>query len=369
MARAWLRFIVSALLVIGLSGGLGIPASTPTDTARMTSPVVEASAQSPDFEALAPRGRWNSSTGTGEIILDNESYYTVFQGEEDIRTWRDTSGTDVSETVLEGETGRNEGEPLRLSGSIQADQTPGRYSGEDLTVRVQEPRISTVTLYNSVGTELDDTSELQRDESLLVIVDWNYVEAEDLEVDLVSHEGNISIEREVLSANPTDAQSDRLPEDVDEDVLAREVQGLGTTNDRTAYWLFDFTEVDEGTYTLRIEGVDDLTAGEASETIRIDVGTDDTSTTTPTATPTATPTDPATPTSTPSDSPTITPTTSPERTPTTEPPTATTSPTDTATPTEAPTRTTDVEEPGFGPIATVVALVVVSVYAIRSRRD
>ncbi|MFC6614885.1 hypothetical protein ACFQAS_07930 [Halopenitus salinus] len=293
----------------------------------------------------------------------------MFQGEADIRTWRDTAGTDVTETVLEGETGQNEGEPLRLSGSIQADQTPGRYSGEDLTVRVLEPRISSVTLYNSVGTELDDPSELQRDESLLVIVDWNYVEAEDLEVDLVSHEENVSIEREVLSTSPTDAQSDRLPEAVDEDVLAREVQGRGTTNDRTAYWLFDFTDVDDGTYTLRIEGIDDLTTGEASESFRIDVETADT------PTPTTSPTDPVTPTATPPDSPTVTPTTTAEQTPTAEPPTATPSPTrsptqtETATPTETPTGTTAVEEPGFGLIVTVVALVVVSVLAIRFLRD
>ncbi|WP_096391366.1 hypothetical protein [Halopenitus persicus] len=369
MTSQSIRALTCAVIVLCVLGGWGLAVDDVATSPGTASPIGEAAAQSSGFETAAPRGRWDPTTGSGEIVLDNGSYYTVFQGERDIATWYDTTGRDVTDTVLEGVAGRSEGEPFRLSNAIPADQPAGRYAGDDLTVRVQQPRIRTVTLYNSVGSELEDPSELQRDESLLVVVDWNYAAAEDLQVDLIDHDGDLSIEREVLSTDPTQAQSDRLPDDVDADTLAREEQGIGATNASTAYWLFDLGAVDDGTYTLRVEGVDDLTTGDAVETIRFTVGTDDTSTPAASPTPTTSPPPTASPTATPAASPTETssphPTTAPgtsERPPTTQPPTAT----DTVTgPTTQPTTT---EEPGFGVTAALAALVVMLLKALRVNR-
>jgi hypothetical protein len=331
MSGHWLRSIVLATLVVGVVGGV---VSAPSGAAGTAGTVAPPTAQTDDFGALAPRGLWNPASGTGEIVLDAGSYYPVFQGEGDVDAWRDTNGTDVSGTVLVGEGGQAEDDVFELSGSIPPDQATGRYSSEELSAQVREPRISDVELYNSIGTELEDASELQRDEPMLVVVDWNYVVAEDLQVDLTDRDSGLTIEREVLSAAPTDAQVDLLPEEFDRTDLAREVQGAGTTGFRTAYWLFDFEAVDAGSYTLRIEGVDDLTAGEAAETIRIDVG----ETTTPGGSPT--PTAAETPAPTPSP---------------------------TATPTPAPTATPGAQGPGFGPGAALVALCLVG-WAVHSRR-
>jgi hypothetical protein len=358
-----------AALVVASVGSFAIPVGGEITQSQESITTDPPAMQAVGFASAAPRGQWNSATGTGEIILDNESYYSVFQGEKDIRTWRDTDGNDVSRTVLEGGAGQAEGEIIDLSTSIPADQTPGRYSGSDLTLRVRQPRITDVTLYNSVGTELDNASELQEDESLLVVVDWNYVEAEDIQVDLIDREADLTIEREALSTSPTSAQADQLPAGFNNTVLASEVQGLQTTRSSTAYWLIDFNEAASGTYTLRIEGNDDLTADEAVRTIRIDTETNSTQTpavtpsptqtaTPPTATPTeASPTSTATSTSTP----TI-------QTPTSQPTTTTLSPTNTPMTMTGETTTSGTTGPGFTVVITFVALTSMLLYALYFHR-
>jgi cell division septation protein DedD len=364
MSRDWLRTVLVAALVVASLGAVALaPAGGVATPDRELGPPAT---QTDDFGALAPRGRWNPANGTGEIILDAGSYYAVFQGEADVDAWRDTNGTDVSGAVLEGEGGQSEDDVFELSGDIPPGQTTGRYSGEGLSVRVQEPRISRVELYNSIGTELEDASELQREEPMLVVVDWNYVAAEDLQVDLVDRESDITVEREALSAAPTAAQADLLPAGFDRANLAREIQGVGTTGYRTAYWLLDFEAVDAGSYTLRVEGVDDLTTGDAAETVRVDVGaTTPGPSPTPTATPGPTPTPRVTPTATPETTATPTPTATAAPTPTataTPTPTATAAPTPTATAT--PTATPGAEGPGFGPAATLAALLLSAGYVL-----
>lgn len=51
----------------------------------------------------APRGRWDTTTSSGEIILDADSYFTVYQGEDDIDAWRDTDNSEITGRLLEGE--------------------------------------------------------------------------------------------------------------------------------------------------------------------------------------------------------------------------------------------------------------------------
>ncbi|GAA5434313.1 MULTISPECIES: hypothetical protein [Haloarcula] len=362
--RSFCSIVLAALVVISISS-LAITAggeeTQPQELATAETPAM----QTVDFEASAPRGQWNSATGTGEIILDNESYYSVFQGERDIETWRDTDGNDVSGTVLEGNAGQAEGEIIDLSSSIPADQATGQYSGNDLTLRVRQPRITDVTLYNSVGTELDNASELQEDESMLVVVDWNYVQAEDIQVDLINRETDITIEREVLSTTPTRAQADRLPMGLNNATLASEAQGTQTTNRSTAYWLLDFNDIASGTYTLRIDGSDDLTTDEATRTIRINVEAD--SAQAPTATPLPTPTA-APPTATPTEAlPTSTATSTPTPTaptPTSQPTVETLPATNTPTTTGQETSTSGATGPGFGVLTTFVSLISMLLYAL-----
>ncbi|MDY6779044.1 MAG: hypothetical protein SV760_00540, partial [Halobacteria archaeon] len=62
--------------------------------------VIPTAAQSTDYSSAAPRGEWNPTTSTGTIILDGESYYTVFQGEEDVQEWRTTDGSRVPGLTL-----------------------------------------------------------------------------------------------------------------------------------------------------------------------------------------------------------------------------------------------------------------------------
>jgi PGF-CTERM protein len=360
MRRQWLPVLALAVLLLG---SVGVVAAT-IDSDSTQPPSADAidgpPAQTTDFEQLAPRGRWNSATGTGEIVLDNESYYAVFQGEGDVETWRDTTGADVTGSILERQAGQGGGQILDLGSAIPADQRTGRYAGDNLTTLVREPRISNLELYNSIGTELEALSELRRDESLLVAVDWNYVEAEDLRLEVIDRDGNVTIQREVLSTTPTADQADLLPAGFDEGDLDQEVQGLGTTGYRTAYWLVDVGEVDDGSYALRVEGVDDLTSGQAATTLRFNVGDD--GQTTQTATPTRTEGPTETASATPTAAPTATtesPTTA-ETTPTTRSPTATTT-------TERP-QTTGANGPGFSAVAAVVALASVLLYAAHRRR-
>lgn len=223
--------------------------------------------------AIAPRGRWNPTTSTGEIILDSRSYYTVFRGERDVTRWRRASDDgDVSGRTLVGEGGAAEGTVLSLDRSIPDDQPTGRYAGDQLTATVVAPRITSMDVINPNGVELGDGASVGETQRLLVAVRWNYVGAEDVQVDLVRD--GVFYEREALSTAATPAQVARLPDGFGTDRLAREVQGPGATGYGAAFWLFDFGDLAAGTYTLRAEGVDDLTSGSAARTVTVRVGSD-----------------------------------------------------------------------------------------------
>ncbi|GAA0274312.1 hypothetical protein GCM10009000_107320 [Halobacterium noricense] len=331
-------------------------------TASQPTPqVVDVAAQSTNISDKAPRGRWNPATGSGELILDNRSYYTVFQGEDDIEVWRNTEGEVVSGTLLEGESGASEGELLNLASSIPTDQTVGRYSSSDLTVRVQEPRISEVTLRNQNGVEMGADAAIPTNNPVLVTADWNYAQAEDIQIDVVNQREGITIEHEVLSSSPSDAQAAEIPEGVPETTLSRETQGLGTTGNDTAYWLLDFENVDDGIYTVRISGVDSLTADDASWTTGLHVSGTTSSTTTVARTSTTQQPEP-----TPAET-TLTSTSAPEPTPETS--TETISTPISETPTAATSQTTtDVDGPGFGLTVGLIAVLVAVTATIFSRQ-
>ncbi|MDZ7688869.1 MAG: PGF-CTERM sorting domain-containing protein [Halobacteriales archaeon] len=222
----------------------------------------------------APRGNWDTSASTGEIILDGESYYSVFQGEEDIEGWRNVDGDDVTGEILTRTTG---GDVLELGRSVDEEQEPGRYESDDgeLTARVLSPRVSRFNLYNGNGVRLSADSGVGRDSPLLVEADWNFVEAEDIEITVRDSEG-VEITREVLTTNPTSAQEDILPSGFSGSFLNRAVQGSGSTGYSSAYWLLDPDELPAGRNVVRVAGVENLDFGRATDSMTISVGSRDT---------------------------------------------------------------------------------------------
>lgn len=377
MTRQALQAVIASLVVVGTAAaGIAMLPSQADASQSTGDPAVDGQfVSAADIAATAPRGQWNSTTGSGVIILDDSSYFTVFQGEDDIESWRDTSDTDVSGTVLEGEVGKSEGDTLTLQSSVPASQDVGRYSSSGLTVRVQEPRISKVTLLNQNGAEIGSNVSVRKNNPVLVKASWNFAPAEDIQLELVDQNDGITVEREVLATSPSDAQAAELPSGFATAGLSRKIQGLGTTGYETAYWLLNFDSVDEGAYTLRIEGSDNLTSGEATWSTELTVGEEST----PTATPTEMPTD--TPTATPTN-----PTTTPEPTPTDTEPVTTASPTEPTSeiPTTVseppsttvsenmtdklqPATTTSSDGPGFSPISALLAFLLISVVAMRKR--
>ena len=218
----------------------------------------------------APRGNWDTTDSTGEIILDNESYYRVYQGERDIQAWRNIEGDDVTGEVLVRSTG---GDILELERSIDTEQETGMYESRDgeLTAFVIRPRVSRFNLYNRRGSELSEDSGVGSTNPLLIEAEWNFVEAEDLRIEITDPEG-VEVTRAVLTDELTEAQADLLPSGFSESFLDREVQGTGSTGYSSAYWAIDPGEFSGGRHEVRVEGVEDLDFGRATDSISITVG-------------------------------------------------------------------------------------------------
>ncbi|MFP4187964.1 MAG: hypothetical protein ACLFR5_00940 [Halobacteriales archaeon] len=218
----------------------------------------------------APRGNWDTSASSGEIILDNSSYYVVYQGEDGIEAWRNTDGDDVTGTMLERSDG---GDVLELDRSISRNQRLGRYESADgsLTAHVVEPRISRLDFFNRNGARLSSGGGVLRSGTILIRADRNFAQAEDVTVEVLGPDG-VRVTREVLSTEATDAQREVLPNGFSTGFLDDEVQGVGTTGETTAYWLLDASEMRSGTHEVVVEGVEDLNFGEATRTLRVNVG-------------------------------------------------------------------------------------------------
>ncbi len=226
-----------------------------------------------DLSDQAPRGNWDTVDSTGEIILDDESYYRVYQGERGITAWRTVDGADVTGEWLDGESGAAEGRDLDLIRSIPRDQAPGRYSRGNVTTRVSEPRITSVDIYNMHGAWIRRDATVPRRDMLLVVANSNFAEAEDLEL-TVRERDQWDVTREALSTEPTSRQRDRLPSGFDDEDLAEPVQGTGSTGFERGYWLIDPANLDRTRHTITIAGVEDLDFGPASSSFHVSVEVD-----------------------------------------------------------------------------------------------
>ena len=263
--------LVTAFVVLS-TVGVGVAVEGTETTTNVPDAAAQIS-QTGGASALAPRGRWNPATSRGEIVLDGGSYYRIYQGERDVDRWRRASDdADVTGASLIGEGGAAEGQVLDLSASIPRSQPVGRYSDSGLSALVVQPRVTSLRVLNRRGVELGADATVPRDSRLLLRADWNFAEAEDLQIDLVRD--GVRYEREALSTDASSEQLAALPDGFARADLAREVQGSGTTGRPTAAWLLDFSDLDSGTYTLRVEGVDDLTEGAAARTMRVRIGAD-----------------------------------------------------------------------------------------------
>jgi major cell surface glycoprotein (TIGR04216 family) len=225
----------------------------------------------------APRGNWDPGDGSGEIVLDGSSYYRVFQGEGDIDAWKYVDTTDISDEVLIGTTGGGaEGEQLELSSSISERQETGRYSGgsKGATAIVSTPRVASLDIYNENGVELGSSAAVSDDSKLLVRAQWNFREAEDIEIEVLTDSG-LNVERDVLTTGMTSAQRAVLPGGFDEGDVDEAQQGLGSTGASSAFWLLDLSDLDRGRHTIVVTGVDDLDTGDARRSLALNVGTRD----------------------------------------------------------------------------------------------
>jgi major cell surface glycoprotein (TIGR04216 family) len=219
----------------------------------------------------APRGGWDTTASSGTISLDNSSYHFVYQGEGGIDAWTDADGDDVTGTVLERSS---DGDVLELGRSVSRSQQLGRYESADgsLTAHVVEPRVSRLEYYNRNGVRLSSGGGVLRSGTILVRADWNFAQAEDVSIEVLGPDG-VRVTREVLSTEPSDAQSALLPDSFSAGFLDDEVQGIGTTGHTTAYWLLDASEMRTGAHRVVVEGVEDLNFGEATRSVRVNVGT------------------------------------------------------------------------------------------------
>jgi major cell surface glycoprotein (TIGR04216 family) len=218
--------------------------------------------------ANGPRSNWDTVESSGTIALDNSSYYFVYQGEDGIDAWTDADGNDITGTVLER---TRDGDVLELDRSVPRSQRLGRYEGGGLTAHVIEPRVSRLEYYNRNGVRLSSGGGILRSGTVLIRADWNFEQAEDVSIEVLGPDG-VRVTRQVLSTEASDAQMSLLPNGFSTGLLDDEVQGIGSTGRTTAYWLLDASEMRTGTHEVIVEGVEDLNFGEATRTLRVNVG-------------------------------------------------------------------------------------------------
>jgi major cell surface glycoprotein (TIGR04216 family) len=247
--------------------------------------------------ALVQRGgdqpQFNPGVGGPSTVVVDQSKPVVFQGEDDIDLV-DPSGAPLSASQLIGVSGDAEGQPLEIP--IPRDQARGQYAlngqSNQPGVTVQTPRVTDLELFNENGIDVEGSS-VQEDETLLVAAEWNFQDAEDLELVVRDERGN-DITGDVLAdaADLGQAQLDRLsgPYAGNPEAVANPgqrgtgtgivyLQGTGQFNETelqnttldTAYWALDLSDQDAGDYTISVQGWDTLDFGTATESTSVRV--------------------------------------------------------------------------------------------------
>ena len=239
----------------GSDGNVGIDLSAETDA-----PFVSGSSATGDATATLFDSDGSDTTATQTLTIENTGSETgttitdgdrIFQGQEDVVFLGDSGEEYPSLTGVSGDT-----EGQVLSEPIPTDQTVGTYSDngvndgtQDIAVTVDQPRVTSFDINNQNGEDISGGSIGKADANLTVVAEYNYNEYEALEIS-VEEESGLKITDDVVDS--TESQ-------------------LGGENTYSV----DLTTEDAGTYTVTVEGVDDLDFGQAVETGTVDVTAQD----------------------------------------------------------------------------------------------
>ncbi|NHN66025.1 major cell surface glycoprotein [Haloarcula sp. JP-Z28] len=193
---------------------------------------------------------------------------TVFQGEDDLDQFIASDGSTTDVSSLTKAAGDNAG--ITLGQPISQTQETGRYTvgadgGEG--VIVESPSISDVEVQNTNGGDVTGSTLVTAD-TAFVRVDYNYEEAEDVEI-TVEDEDGLDVTDEILKDN-----ADELGGDDARDTLNPLNDERGDNGDFDVGFVLNPSNVDEGQYTITVEGVEDLDFGDASETVTVNVSSD-----------------------------------------------------------------------------------------------
>ncbi|MFC6954290.1 HVO_2072 family ArtA-dependent S-layer glycoprotein [Halorubellus litoreus] len=242
-------------------------------------------------------GNFNPGVGGPNDVQIATEKPVVFQGEEDIN-FLGEDGTPIDSSQLTGVSGDAEGIPLESP--IPQDQERGQYtltgSGDAAGVVVQTPRVTELEVLNERGVDVEG-STVQEDETLLVRAEWNFEEAEDLELVIRDSNGD-EVTGEVLA--DADALSEQQRNELSGPYAANPqkvtnpgqrgtgtgivyLQGigqfeegeLGNSSVDAAYWALDVSDVDVNDISITVEGWDDLDFGPASQSTSVSVQSDD----------------------------------------------------------------------------------------------
>ncbi|NHN43040.1 major cell surface glycoprotein [Halorubellus sp. JP-L1] len=262
-------------------------------------------------------GQFNPGVGGPDDVQISTEKPVVFQGEEDIN-FLGEDGTPIDAAQLTGVSGDAEGIPLEEP--IPQDQERGQYtltgSGDAAGVVVQTPRVTELEVMNERGVDVEG-STVQEDETLLVRAEWNFQQAEDLELVIRDSRGD-EITGEVLadSGALSEQQVSALtgPYAQNTDLVTNPgqrgtgtgivyLQGLGQLEDSNfnvsptnategnategnateaivtsldaTYWALDVSGVDVSELSITVEGWDNLDFGPASQSSSLSVQTED----------------------------------------------------------------------------------------------
>ena len=239
-----------------------------------TEPDNQAGAGLIDVNDSMPEKGWGSDRNATSWPIDSTGDVgpdaSVFQGEEDISFAR---GVDAP---LTGIPGMGAGGESLSTPPIPETQVTGVYGdgdGENLTVR--QPRIQSFELVNEAGAELGGAAQVGEQEDLLVVTDYNFRRAEDVEL-VINDSGGVGVQNvAVEDTGLTAAQQSYLTSNGGSTGdLATLQQGLGNTDlspGEIAAWTVNLSAVPTGTYTFETRGIRDLDFGQAVETASIQI--------------------------------------------------------------------------------------------------
>lgn len=206
--------------------------------------------------------RWDTAAGDG-VVGENA---TVFQGEADLNFTKVGTVVDANPNYFERTTGSNQGATLEVP--VPTDQPTGSYTHiqADFDLTVATPRIQTLEIRNDQsGDGADISGGTATNDSLQVYVQYNYGQAEDITLTVEDSNG-VDVTNEVSGTTVASAATG---------IADQPDQTSGVSDSVTMN--IDVSNLDEGEHTFIVEGVDDLTSGNASasSTVTINRTTDD----------------------------------------------------------------------------------------------